>query len=363
MAKAYDRVEWAYSEKMLHKMEFPSRFIALVMKYVTSVSYSIFMNGKPHGVISPSRGIRQGNPISPYLFLISSEGLSSLLQRAEENFLIQGISITAGARMINHLLFADDSLIFCNASLEELNELRRMFLIYKNASGQHINFARSLVCFSCFIGFQTKMQIDQALGVPIVPCHKRYLGLPTVMGRDKKKMFRSLNDRIWKKINGWEGKLLSKAGKEVFIKVVCQSMPSYTMSVFKFPLPSCGKIESIFAQYWWTNRDSRGIHWRLGSNCARLKVLGASDFGKSQALIRPCYINKAGGYWNSLTPSLPGCSKLGTSKTQTSRKHKWDRTPPIYGDPWYGAESYYTMDLGGLLAMDRQFVYTMMLEC
>ncbi|KAM2402331.1 hypothetical protein ACFX1X_030229 [Malus domestica] len=107
--------------------------------------------------------------------------------------------------------------------------------------------------------------------------------------------------------------------------------------------------------------DGRGIHWRPGSICARLKVLGASDSGKSQALIRPCWVNKAGGYWNSLTPSLPGCSKLGTSKTQTSWKHNWDCTPPIHGDPWYGVECYCIMGLGGVLAMDRQSVYMTML--
>ncbi|KAM1218420.1 hypothetical protein TB2_045543 [Malus domestica] len=72
MAKAYDRVEWAYLEKMMYKMEFPSRFVALVMNCVTSVSYSILMNGRPHSTIISSRGIRQGDPISLYLFLIVS---------------------------------------------------------------------------------------------------------------------------------------------------------------------------------------------------------------------------------------------------------------------------------------------------
>lgn len=86
------------------------------------------------------------------------------------------------------------------------------------------------------------------LNVPIVPCHKRYMGLPT--GKDKKRIFRNLKDQIWRKINGWEGKLPSKAGKEVLIKVVCQAIPSYTISVFNILVANCGEINSTIAKFW-----------------------------------------------------------------------------------------------------------------
>lgn len=75
---------------------------------------------------------------------------------------MHGISIAAGAPSINHLFFVDDSLIFCDASLNEMNELRRIFLIYEYASGQSINFAKSAICFSSSTGLQTKAQIHQA---------------------------------------------------------------------------------------------------------------------------------------------------------------------------------------------------------
>lgn len=124
MAKAYDCVKWAYLERKLLKMEFPIKFVNLVMKCVTSVSYSFLLNGRPRGEVAPSQGIRQGDPISPYLFLIVSEGFSSLLQKAEENSLIHDISTAVEASSINHLFFADDSLLFCDVIPSEVGESR-----------------------------------------------------------------------------------------------------------------------------------------------------------------------------------------------------------------------------------------------
>lgn len=114
MVKAYDCVEWVFLEKMLILMGFPSRFVYLIMRCVTSVSYSVLLQGRPYGFISPSMGLRQGDSISPCLFLIVAEGFSSLLQQAERQGKIQRVAITPMTPSINHLFFADDSLLFCD---------------------------------------------------------------------------------------------------------------------------------------------------------------------------------------------------------------------------------------------------------
>ena len=83
MSKAYDRVEWSFLEEMMIQMGFQRRWVNLIMKCVSTVSYRISVNGGLSDVIKPQRGLRQGNPLSPYLFLICAEGFSALLSRAE----------------------------------------------------------------------------------------------------------------------------------------------------------------------------------------------------------------------------------------------------------------------------------------
>lgn len=113
MRKAYDRIEWVFFEKIMLKMGFNSKWVGWILECIRSVTYSILVNGEPQGHIVPTRGIRQGNPLSPYLFLLCSEGLNRLIQQVvtEEN--IQGVSLCKNGPKISHLFFADDSHLFC----------------------------------------------------------------------------------------------------------------------------------------------------------------------------------------------------------------------------------------------------------
>jgi exonuclease III len=106
MSKAYDRVEWVFLENVMRKLGFAPRWIQMMMTCVRTVTYAVLIHGKPHGQIKPTRGIRQGDPLSPYLFLLCAEGLSSLLNLAEEENWVTGLPITRGGTRINHLFFA-----------------------------------------------------------------------------------------------------------------------------------------------------------------------------------------------------------------------------------------------------------------
>jgi len=112
MSKAYDRLEWDFVEGVLRKIGFANRWISLLMSCIRTVTYSILINGQPHGLITPTRGLRQGDPLSPYLFILCAEVLSSLLQHSSKEGLISGVSLSRGGTRIHHLFFADDSLLF-----------------------------------------------------------------------------------------------------------------------------------------------------------------------------------------------------------------------------------------------------------
>lgn len=112
----------------------------------------------------------------------------------------------------------------------------------------------------------------------VVPCHEIYLGLPTVTGRDKKAQFKGLADRVWNRVQGWEGKILSRAGKETLIKAI----PTYTMSVFQLPVSICDEINRSLARFWGGKTGGKGIHWRSWEKMCRPKHEGGMGFRELQ---------------------------------------------------------------------------------
>jgi hypothetical protein len=130
MSKAYDRVEWIFLEAVMDRLGFEAKWVNLVMKCIRTVTYVVLVNGKPVGNIRPSRGIRQGDPISPFLFLLCAEALSALLSKAERTGAITGVPTSFKGPRLNHLFFADDSMLFYKANSVEWRRLFRILEIY-----------------------------------------------------------------------------------------------------------------------------------------------------------------------------------------------------------------------------------------
>ena len=119
MSKAYDRVEWGFIERVIERMGFHEKWISLIMQCISTVSYSVIINGMVNGCIHPTRGLCKGEPLSLYLFLLCAYGFSSLIKEVARNQLLSGISMCRGSPMVTHLFFADDSLLFCKATDQE----------------------------------------------------------------------------------------------------------------------------------------------------------------------------------------------------------------------------------------------------
>ncbi|KAH1083924.1 hypothetical protein J1N35_023685 [Gossypium stocksii] len=136
MSKAYDRVEWDFLAGMMTKLDFHTDWVVLVMRCVCSVSYSVSLNGDCGKWFSPSRGLRQGDPLSPYLFLICAEGFSTLLVEEKQKGLMKGAPIGRERLSINHLFFTNDCILFGDASYEGACVVRDVIREYEMISGQ-----------------------------------------------------------------------------------------------------------------------------------------------------------------------------------------------------------------------------------
>lgn len=119
MSKAYDRMEWCFLEAVLLRLGFNDSWVKIIMQCVSTIYYSFLINGRPFGYLTPFRGLRQEDHLSPYLFLLCVEVFSMLLERKIPMGLLQGIQIWPEALIIHHLFSADDSLLFGRATYEE----------------------------------------------------------------------------------------------------------------------------------------------------------------------------------------------------------------------------------------------------
>lgn len=135
LSKAYDRVEWNYLEGAMRKLGFSDKWINWIMQCVTTVSYQVNFNGVMQSPFKPTRGIRQGYPLSPYLFLFVANGLSTLLSKAVESRQVQALSICRRAPKILHLLFADDSLLFFQGNAEQARRIKDILQVYSGCTG------------------------------------------------------------------------------------------------------------------------------------------------------------------------------------------------------------------------------------
>uniref|UniRef100_A0A803NWD5 Reverse transcriptase domain-containing protein n=1 Tax=Cannabis sativa TaxID=3483 RepID=A0A803NWD5_CANSA len=245
----------------------------------TENEISFLINGTVHGSIKPTRGLRQGDPLSPYLFILCAEGLSSLLRAYQDRNRLKGISISRRAPSLTHLFFADDSLIFCAASRDSCVALRDIFDIYTKASGQAINFHKSSILFSPNVSVQIKDLFLTNLNLQDIPFISKYLGLPQCLSRSKHHSFSFLKDIVSSVLHSWHSKCFSKAGKEILLKVIIQAIPAYAMACFQLPVKLCKEIEGVIARFWWgSSRDSRKIHWKNWQSLCRSKFVGGLGF-------------------------------------------------------------------------------------
>ncbi|KAM1117079.1 hypothetical protein ACFX19_007618 [Malus domestica] len=279
MAKAYDRVEWVFLLSMMAKLGFAHLFCNWIKECISTASFSILVNGNPTGLVLSERGLRQGDPLSPYLFLLCTEGLSMLIRRGIERGALYGFCVSTNGTSISHLFFADDSVLFGHASVEEVRGIVEVLRTYARGSGQAVNLSKSLIFFGSKTSNRVRRKIGRTMGIQCKTGFGRYLRLQSDFGHSKKMVFEEVRDRLESRLAGWAEQFLSQAGKEVLVKAVAMAMPNYAMSCFKLPIGVYRDLEKAIRNFWWRGSEQRkGVHWISWERLMKQKRVGELGF-------------------------------------------------------------------------------------
>lgn len=243
LEKAYDRLRWDFIQDTLQVAGFDEKWVRNIMRCVETPRLALLWNEQQQDWIYPKRGVRQGDALSPYLFVLCVERLSHIIKRSANEGRWKGIRLSKKGPMITHLFFADDMVLVAEATDEQVREVKRCLEVFCAASGQKVSFSKSEVFFSPNI-----LDTEAAALLDLIGMHQtdnlgRYLGVPSIHGRVTKNIFRPMLQKISDKLEGWRAKHLTMAGRLVLTKSVLSTIPYFTMQTMLLPVGICEEID------------------------------------------------------------------------------------------------------------------------
>ncbi|XP_057775017.1 uncharacterized protein LOC130993994 [Salvia miltiorrhiza] len=256
ITKAFDTLRWDFLINVLTVCGYNQRFIGWIEIILKSARLSILYNGELCGYFGCSRGVRQGDPLSPILFGIAEDALSALFINCQRSGHLVLMQFNRGVSFPTHLFYADDILIFCKATKTNAKTLHKILEYYGNMSGQTFSPMKSHIYFSDKVMANTKRQVSRHLPLATGSLPFTYLGVPIFRGKPKASHLRSIHDRIINKFGHWKGIQLSMAGRLCLIKSVISSSLTHSMLVYRWPHDLLKSLDSSCRNFLW-NGDIR----------------------------------------------------------------------------------------------------------
>lgn len=233
--KAYDRVRWDFIREVLNVMGFLATWIHIIMEYVSTVTYSVLVNGEPTSKITPTTSLRPGDPLSPYLFILCMEVLSRKISQHQNQGLIRGLKIHRRAPEIAHILFVDDAFFFLKGYLDNVWNLQKILSTFCAMLEEMINTQKSYTVFSNNTPKKFIRLLNKGLKVWNKEKLGKYLGCPMDVSVHSLQLFQTLQQKIIATITSWSFNSLSQAGKLLLINSILLAYASHIMSTYMFP--------------------------------------------------------------------------------------------------------------------------------
>ena len=249
LRKAFDTIQWNFILQALDSINIPPPVINWIRVCITSPFFTISLNGTDHGFFPASRGLRQGDPLSPLLFVFAMEGLNGIIQQAtlSPDFKYHW---RCKDPVITHQGFADDLILFCRADPNSVQILKGALDKFMHLSGLSINLTKSSV-FAAGVDNQMRATIVAILGIQENDCPLSYLGVPLIYTKLSQADCLPLLERIKSRIKLWTTATLSYAGRLQLITSVLFSMQVYWATKFILPALTIAKMESLLSAFLW----------------------------------------------------------------------------------------------------------------
>eukprot|EP00253_Pinus_taeda_P005533 PITA_05533 len=250
LSKAYDRLSWRYLHMVLEAYGFEKRWIEWIFSMISTPIFSILVNGSPTRTFNASRGIRQGDPISPFLFILAAEGLRRIIKREIRKKKIRGLKPWGNNLAITRQQFVDDIMLFGEVSIREVRAIKEVLDIFMEASGMEINKEKS-----CTFIFNTpeaiKAHLTKTLGFRQGDLPTKYLGNQLDIHPTRMKNWQEVIDKIKRRLTNWSFRSLNIASRIILLNSVLQSIPIYPLSIRAASKGVCTKLREIFGKFIW----------------------------------------------------------------------------------------------------------------
>jgi len=230
------------------------------MHCVSSSTFSILWNGNKLPHFKPTHGLRQGDPLSPYLFILCMEKLSVAINNAVSQRRWEPIRINNTEPFLSHLLFADDVLLFTKAKSSQFKVVSELFEEFSKVSGLRINLFKSRAFFSKGVPQAKIHKLTAISGIRSTTSLGKYLGFPILKGRPKRSDFSFIIEKMQNRLAFWKGKLLNKAGRLTLASSVLSSIPTYYMQINWLPQNICDNIDQVTHNFIWKGNNNKGTH-------------------------------------------------------------------------------------------------------
>ena len=247
------------------------------MHCVTSSTFSILRNGNKMPPFKPTHGLKQGDPLSPYLFILCMEKLSIAINNVVLQVNWEPIHITNPGPKLSHLLFADDVLLFSKAKNSQLRFISDLFDRFSHASRLKINLSKFRAFYSSGVPQAKINKLTSISGIRSTVSLDMYLGFPILKGRAKRTDFYFIIEKMQTRLESWKNRLLNKPGRLTLASSVLSSIPSYYMQISWLPQSICDNIDQTTWNVIWRGTNDKGVHlvgWKKISHPKSLGGLG-----------------------------------------------------------------------------------------